>query len=118
MSYVAEWARAFAITTTVELCVATPLLARAGGKKRPALWRCLGAVIVAQVASHPAVWFVFPTLGWRYALSLAVSELWAVASEIFIYKLVFHEAPWSRAVAASALANAASYAVGLAIRYV
>lgn len=111
MPYVALWARAFAVTVLVELGVATPLLA--GAERR--LWRRMAIVAFAQLASHPAVWFIFPEIGLGHAF-LFVAESWAVAIEILFYRVTLPSLPWSRAFGVSLLANGASFAVGLALR--
>ncbi len=108
--FVALWFRAFVLTVGVELAVATPLLARSGASR----WRRMAAVLVANVASHPAVWFIFPELHISHALAL--SELWAVLSELGIYMLVFPSLGARRAAVTSLGANAASFAAGLVVR--
>jgi hypothetical protein len=67
---VEAWARAFALTVAVELAVA-PLLLRPG---EASLARRLATVFVAQLASHPVVWFVLPELALRRTAFLAVAE--------------------------------------------
>jgi len=116
VSSVLLWARAFLLTVSIESLVATPLLVE-GGKPVAPLSRRLAVVGVAQVMSHPAVWFIFPALGLSYTVSLALSEAWAVGSEIVLYRVVFPELAWSRAAAAAALANAASFGTGILVRY-
>lgn len=111
MSYVVLWARAFALTVGSELAIATWFLPKEASSSRR-----LGAVVFANVASHPAVWFVFPELFARWQVALVVSELWALGSEVLIYKLVFPTLPWRRALAASALANGGSLLLGIALR--
>lgn len=111
MTYVELWARAFALTVASELLTATWFLP----KEQP-VSRRLGAVAFAQVASHPAVWFVFPELFTRWEVALVLSELWALGSEILIYRLVFPSLSFRRALAASALANGASIFVGIVLR--
>jgi hypothetical protein len=113
MPFVLLWLRAFALTLGVELLLAARLL-RGEGRK---LDRRLGAALVANLASHPAVWFVFPELGLGGA-GLAMSELWAFASEALVYRLVFPALSWRRAVVISAAANGASFLIGLALRRV
>jgi hypothetical protein len=53
LSYEALWLRFFAVTVAVELLVAIPLLRGEGTLARRAT-----AVAVANLASHPIVWFV------------------------------------------------------------
>lgn len=108
MSYQTLWVRYFLLTTACELLVAYPLL-RAVEATR---WRRVSAVMVANLASHPLVWFVLArVIASRTALTL-VAEPWAVASEAFVYALVFPALrPW-RALGVSALSNALSFVVG------
>ena len=105
------WFRAFAITLGVELAVAVPLLGSAGTLGRRTL-----AVGFAQLSTHPAVWFVFPELGLARVPYLALAEGFAVVAELVLYRLLFPALSWSQALATSALANAASYTVGLLLK--
>jgi hypothetical protein len=111
VNYVAEWARFFAFTLGVEMLVAVPLLGRA---QRP-VRRC-AAVLFAQLATHPLVWFALPELHLGRLPFLVVAESFAVVVELALYRLVFPELSWSRALAISALANGASTAVGTLLR--
>ena len=70
------------------------------------------AVCFAQVVTHPAVWFILPTFGWSKPTYVLVAESWAILGELLFYRFVFPDLSWSRALASSALANAASFAVG------
>src|SRR5205814_5677383 len=79
--WAADWLRAFALTLLVEIPVALPLLARAEAR----IGRRIAVVIVANLATHPLVWFLFPGLALGRAARLAVSEGWAVGAEIVIY---------------------------------
>lgn len=106
MSNVAVWAEYFALTLLVELFVAVPLL----GKDQPRSRR-VAAVAFAQLASHPSVWFVFPAFELPRAAYLFVAETWAVVSELVLYRVVFEQLSWSRALAVSAIANGASLAI-------
>lgn len=104
---------AFAVTVVVELLVAVPLLAappeRAWGRRVAAVW-------VAQMATHPAVWFFWPLFGWPRPLYLLVAESFALVTELLIYRLVLPRVPWARVLAASALANGASVVIGAWLR--
>jgi hypothetical protein len=110
-SYEGLWLRAFALTVAVELAIAVPLLRGA----EPSLGRRALAVVVANLASHPVVWFVL----WRVIASPAartpVAEAWAVASETVVFALVFPAMSRARALGVSAVANAASFLVGVAL---
>jgi hypothetical protein len=107
MTLLRHWLLAFAVTLVVELAVAVPLL-RAGGSRG----RRVAAVGLAQLATHPAVWFVWPLFAWQKPLYLCVAEAFALVIEALVYRLVFPSLPWARALAASALANGASVIVG------
>lgn len=109
IGYEAAWVRYFTLTTLTELAVAVPLLS-----KQP-LGRRVLAVLVANFATHHFVWFFLARLGMsRLGLTL-VAEPWAVGFETLVYALAFPALPRSRALAASALANAASFVVGLLV---
>jgi hypothetical protein len=101
------WLRAFSLTLLIELAVALPLLGSVAGLQRRA-----SAVVLAQLVTHPAVWFIFPLIGWSQPVYLLVAESWAVLLECALYRTVFPSLRWSKALAVAALANAASYAVG------
>jgi hypothetical protein len=107
--FVLAWARAFAVTVGVELAVAAPLLP---GPRAP---RVL-LVALANLASHPAVWFVFPDLGLGYAAWLVLAELWAVAVEAIAYRVLLPGVTTRRALLVALAANAASLAAGLGLR--
>jgi hypothetical protein len=115
MPFVLLWFKAFALTLAIELPIAARLLR---GQAGAPLGRRLGAVLVANLASHPAVWFVFPELSRNSAAVLAASEFWAFASEVAIYRLIFTGPPaltWRRAVLVSGVANAVSFFIGKAL---
>ena len=114
MPFVLLWCKAFALTLALELPIAARLLR---GQPGALVGRRLAAVLVANLASHPAVWFVFPELGTNSAAILVVSELWAFVSEAAIYRLIFAgppPLPWRRAILVSGVANAISFLVGKA----
>ena len=98
-------------TVSVEALVVLVALAKT------ASWpRRLGALAFANIASHPAVWFVFPELGLSYSVMVILAETWAVGSELVFYRLVFEQLSWRRAVLISLLANALSLGLGLVVR--
>jgi hypothetical protein len=110
LSYEALWLRYFAITVAVELLVAVALLRGEG-----TLLRRATAVAVANLASHPIVWFVIARVIPSRSLMILTAESWAIASETVVYVLVFPTLPRTRALGVSAVANAASFLTGLAL---
>jgi hypothetical protein len=115
VSYLELWFRAFLVTVGAEALVAVPLLGRVERSRS----RRVAALLLLNVASHPAVWFVFPELGqgrWSYSVTFLISEAWAVLLEAAGYQLIFPKLGWLRALAISALANGFSVAAGLALR--
>jgi hypothetical protein len=108
MLYIQRYLFAFVLTLVVELVVAVPILAPGGSR-----WRRAAVVVVAQMATHPSVWFFWPQFGWPRPVYLLVAESFALVTELLIYRLMFPKLPWSRALAASALANGASVLLGV-----
>ena len=108
MSLVWRWLLAFGLTVAIEIPLASWLL-------RGALQRRVALALVAQLASHPLVWFVFPELPVRYWTMIAIAETWAVVVEALIFVFVGQER-WQRALGISLMTNGASYAIGLALR--
>jgi hypothetical protein len=109
--WIADWLRAFALTLLAELAIAVPLLATV----ERSVGRRIAFVVVANLATHPLVWFLFPGLAFGKPARFALSELWAVLAEIAVYKLVWPSLRVRRAALVSLAANAASVAVGFAL---
>lgn len=105
---VSAWFLAFVLTVVVEMPVVW-LLAR-GQEHDPRRLAIL--VVFANLATHPAVWFVFTQvlLVGTVEYTLA-SEAWAVLAETLFYAVTL---PISarRAVVIGVVANVASFAVG------
>lgn len=110
MTPIAAWARAFALTCAIEV----PVVLWATRDVGPTTLRRVVLVVVGQLATHPLVWFVFPYLpgvtGWT---SFVASELYATALEAVLYAAAWPRLGAARALGVSAVANAASLAVGL-----
>ena len=105
------WLIAFAITVASELLLAVPLLAAGGSRPRR-----VAAVCLAQLATHPSVWFIWPLLALPRPFFLLLAESFAVLAEALIYRFSFERLSWSRCLAASAIANGTSVFVGLCLR--
>lgn len=94
------------LTCAVELLVAVPLLPRL------ITWRRrIAAVFVAQCSTHPAVWFILPTLLPNRLVFLWSAETWAVLMEAAIYCLIFPPLSKRSGLLVAACANGASYGV-------
>lgn len=118
--YVLKWLVAFLLTQTIEMGVYTNLL----GDARPLRER-LAIAFAASAITHPMVWFVIPPAmqALRHALAIempfdqwwwvtvAVSEAFAFGAEA-LWLSAFGLRP-ARAALASAMANGASFLVGL-----
>jgi hypothetical protein len=107
--WAAAWLRAFGLTLLVELPIALWLL----GAVEAILPRRVSAVVLANLATHPLVWFLFPGLALGGAARFALSEAWAFGAEVAIYMIVWPALRLRRAALVSLAANAASVAVGL-----
>jgi hypothetical protein len=102
---------AFILTLAIEVPIAGVFLRR----WEPSWMRLVVLTIFANLATHPLVWFVFPSLGLTYSERTALAELWAVGAETVFYWAAFRGLPLTRAGAISIAANAASFLVGLAV---
>mgnify|MGYP000268296162 CR=1 FL=1 len=117
MSYHERYLVAAALTLAVELPIVF-LLVRQAGPDLP-FRRVVGAALAANVLTHPALWYV-PYFLIPRALSprhwgtyVLVGEGAVVAVETLVYwRMMARGRPWL-ALALAALANAASYGVGL-----
>jgi hypothetical protein len=106
---VSEWFAAFVLTLAVELPIAAWLLRGA----EPVLARRIALVVLANLATHPAVWYVFSQLFLVGTLEYTLAaEGWAVAIEAIFYGVTVRAIHPSRAVAVAVLANGGSFAVG------
>jgi hypothetical protein len=109
--WVLNWLRAFGVTLLVEIPIAAPMLARA--QVEPRLPRRCAVIVLANLATHPLVWFAFPGLAIGAGARVGFSEAWAVLAELAVYRLVWPSLSLRRAAFVSLAANAASFAAGL-----
>jgi hypothetical protein len=106
------WLAAFLLTVAVE----TPIAVRLLRGTDPGGWRLVALVIFANLATHPAVWFIFPQLFLVGTPSFTVAaELWAVTAEAVFYGVAIRGVTPLRAIGTSIAANAASFLVGLVV---
>ena len=85
MSLATLWLRGFGLTLAVEEGIAVPLLAAV----EPSRVRRILAVLIANLATHPLVWFFFTRLGWSWTMVTWVAEAWAFGFEIVVYRVIF-----------------------------
>ena len=115
MLLIVHWFRAFVLTLAIEQVAAGWMLRR----DVPALRR-IALIAVCNVASHPAVWLIFPELGAGLGLTrlgtLAVSEVWAFGLEALIYALFLGPGHARKAAYVSTVANGLSLSLGLGLR--
>lgn len=112
MAFVTLWLRAFGLTVLIE----APFIIALFRQAEPRIGRRVAFAFFANLASHPAVWFIFPVLLPRAGLPLVIQEVWAVLIEALFYRLVFDRGGGTLALGGSALANGASYGAGLVVR--
>lgn len=108
MTYFQSWALAFALTQLVEVPIYRALA-------RVRWWQAFSLSLV----THPAVWYVFPSLGARAALSWT-QMLWLAEGFAYVVEAALLRAygvRWSRAIAVSMLANTASIVAGELVRW-
>ena len=111
MTYLTEWALAFGLTQVVEV----PVVVAMTRAVPSAAWRRAAIAFVATLATHPIVWFVMPELGLGEPMRYAASEAWAFGAETAIYAATLPGLSWPRAAAVSAVANGASFVLGLLV---
>jgi hypothetical protein len=102
--YVGAWSFAFVVTCVIELAIVLPLLRTSGTSLR----RLASICVIANLTTHPLVWFVFPFLGLPPLLALALSELWAFGIEVWVYHVTLTTPSVGRCAATSLAANTAS----------
>ncbi len=106
---ISAWFTAFVLTLAVEAPVVWLLVRRA----EPNLVRLGLFVLFANLATHPAVWYVFTQLFLvgtpEYTLA---AETWAIAAEAVFYGVTIQGLGGRRAITVAVAANAASFLVG------
>ena len=106
---ISAWFTAFVLTLAVEAPVVWLLVRRA----EPNLVRLGLLVLFANLATHPAVWYVFTQLFLvgtpEYTLA---AETWAIAAEAVFYGVTIQGLGGRRAITVAVAANAASFLVG------
>jgi hypothetical protein len=104
---------AFLLTFFIEFLILSLLLRNKHGIRKIA-----GAALLANIATHPLVWFFFPSLGLTYALQLGISELFAFAAEALIYARLFPNMGLRQAALLSLACNATTFLFGLLLQII
>jgi hypothetical protein len=102
------WLVAFALTIAIEAPVVWLLV----GSTEPRPMRKMGAIFYANMATHPAVWFIFPLLPVSHGASVVLSEISAFVLEAGLYAMLFERISLRRAALVSLLANGLSFSAG------
>jgi hypothetical protein len=106
---VSGWFVAFVLTVAIELPIAAWILRRA----EPDLARRLALIVLANLVTHPAVWWVFSQLFLVGTLEYTLAaEAWAVGAEAVFYAVTIRNLGARRAIVVAVLANGASFAIG------
>lgn len=109
---VSAWFAAFLLTVLIE----APVVALLVRRQEPDLVRLGLLIVFANLATHPAVWFVFPQLLLVGTLSYTlVAEGWAVATEACFYGVTIRSLSVPRAIGVALAANVVSFLAGQAI---
>ncbi|MBW2276246.1 MAG: hypothetical protein JRF63_02070 [Deltaproteobacteria bacterium] len=106
------WWRTFLFTLAVEVPLFV-LVARLGAdcvKISPIVLACAGAM--GTCVTHPLLWFVWPHAGLSYTTYIISGELIVAVVETFTFFAIARPIRFSRAIAASFIANAGSYGLG------
>ena len=103
-----SWLIGFGLTLLFEL----PLLVWLLSDELPSIPRRLAIAVVANLITHPLVWFFFSLLPLVYVWRLAISECWAFAGEGLFYFVVVSRIGFKRAFLVSLAANATSFGLG------
>lgn len=111
MDLVYAWLHAFIATLVLE----TPIVVWLTRDSGLSIGRRIAISVFANLATHPAVWFIIPHFGLSSNGTLLVAEVWAIAIEWAIYFVAIPKITVQRALAVSAIANGASYAIGLVL---
>jgi hypothetical protein len=107
---VSAWFTAFLVTVAVE----GPIVWWFVRAREASVLRVGATVLLANLASHPAVWFIFTQLLLVGTVAYTLTtEAWAVLVEAVLYVLALRDVGPRRALAASLVANLASYLVGV-----
>lgn len=112
-----HWTRAFAFTLALEvpLFVLVGWWLSRGRDRRPPIWRLAIAAAAGTMVTHPLLWFVWPLIVHDYTAYIVSGELIVATVETFTFFAIARPIRLVHAVAASFIANAASYGLGMLV---
>jgi hypothetical protein len=114
MPLIVHWFRAFLWTLAIEELAAVWVL-----RRHVPLARRVAIIAVCNIATHPAVWLIYPELGdglhWSRVTTLFVSEVWAFGLEALIYWLFLGKKHGLLAAWTSTFANGLSLGLGFGL---
>ena len=106
-----HWSRSFLITLVIEV----PIFALIVRRQVP-LWRGALAGAAGSCLTHPLLWFAWPFVVHDYTLYILSGELIVATVESLTFFALARPIPLTRAIAASFIANAASFGGGILLR--
>ena len=109
------WLHAFLLTLVIEVPVFV-LVWRFGRSLRRPLWRIAAAGAAGTVLTHPLLWFVWPRVVTDYNMYVLTGEVIVAVVESFTFFALARPITLRRAIAASLLANGASYGIGVLVQ--
>ena len=111
-----RWAAAFIFTLAVEVPVFVAFARTGPAQERALWWRAVLAGAFGSCLTHPPLWFIWPKLFHDYASYVISGELLVASIESVTFFLIARPIRFSRAIAASFIANACSYGLGQMLR--
>ena len=106
------WSYSFLFTLAVEIPIYVLVARRSVPARRAAL-----AAALCSAVTHPLLWFVWPRFFKHYTTYIVSGELIVAVVEALIFWAVARPKRFLTAVAASFLANAGSYGLGVLFHY-
>jgi hypothetical protein len=96
----------------ITLAVETPIICWAFRRREPRLYRRAALAFFANLATHPAVCFLFPMVIRSALGAFVAAEVWAWSVEAVFYRFVLPSVAWRTSLLFSLIANLASIALG------
>ncbi len=107
---------AMLLSLVIEVPVVLALVAIFRWAPRSDLWRLVLVAVAATLLSHPFAWYANENLGGTFAVRAAIIEVSVTVMEAALYAWLGRLGVW-RGLAASTVANGASFGIGLLVFY-